>query len=102
METTTTMQAARTPKKVRVTVDQDLMCRVQLLLQVKPGKGKLGWDKQECLLDMVEQYEVACDLSGGPVPNRSAHWATKAMEWEHRLRAKLDTLDGGFKPSEKR
>ena len=78
-----------------VPVSEDLLRRVRLLAQKKLGQNKLAWEKKEDLLDMVEEYEAACELSRGQDAGRSAHWTDKARMLEARLTTHLDTLDGG-------
>lgn len=42
-------------------------------------------EKKKAVEDLWDEYEVACRLSRGKDPNRSAHWEFKARTAENKL-----------------
>ena len=75
----------------------DLLRRARLISKKEPYQGRVAWNKQQDLSELVKEYEAACHLSAGPDRGRSEHWTGKAGMLKSRLAVMLDAMDGGFK-----
>jgi hypothetical protein len=52
----------------------------QLVSKAKVFARERNVDEKDRIAAMIEQYEVACDLSLGPDASRSKAWESKAAE----------------------
>lgn len=71
-------------------VSYDLLVAVRLVMEQANSKEKQA--RVEDLLARVDEYERACQLARGPLPERAAHWEARAASLEGRLKLRVARL----------
>jgi len=68
--------------------NQRLLDRARRLVQ----RLRSGSRDEETLLEMIEDYETACSLARGPIPERARQWKQNAINRGRALAVQMDLI----------